>query len=49
MKKLIAAVIGGTVASTSLVAFAAEKKDDKKAAAPAQAEAKKDAKKDAKK
>ncbi len=44
MKKVIAAVIAGTLATTSFAVLAAEKKDEKKAA-PANAEAKKDEKK----
>ncbi len=43
MKKVIAAVIAGTLATTSFAVLAAEKKDEKKA--PAKAEAKKDEKK----
>lgn len=44
MKKVIAAVIAGTLATTSFAVLAADKKDEKKAA-PAKAEAKKDEKK----
>jgi serine protease inhibitor ecotin len=45
MKKIVAAMIAGAVASTSLVAIAADKKDEKKAAPAPKAEAKKDEKK----
>ena len=45
MKKLVAAVIAGAIASTSFVAIAADKKDEKKAAPAPKAEAKKDERK----
>jgi hypothetical protein len=45
MNKIVAAMIAGAIASTSFVAIAADKKDEKKASPAPKAEAKKDEKK----